>query len=64
MRALIVVLALFLAAPCAWSDTVATWQLGDGTLSTLSIRDDQHIRIDTNEKDTYMLLIDQKLTAV
>lgn len=64
MRALIVVLALFLSAPFAWSDTVATWQLGDGTLSTLSIRDDQHIRIDTNEKDTYMLLIDRKVYLV
>lgn len=64
MRSLIVILAMLFCASFAWSDTVSTWKLKDGNLSTISIRDDHHIRIDTNEKDTYMLLIDQKVYMV
>jgi hypothetical protein len=38
--------------------------MSDGAVSKLSIRDDQHVRIDTNEKDTYMLLTNQKVYMV
>ena len=63
MRALIVgTIALLFSANLAWADIAATWKLSDGAVSELSIRDDQHVRIDTNEKDTYMLLTNQKYT--
>lgn len=65
MRALImVIIALLFSANLACADIVATWILRDGALSKLSIRDDQHVRIDTNEKDTYMLLTNQKVYMV
>lgn len=62
MRALIVgTIALLFSANLAWADVVATWKMSDGAVSKLSIRDNQHVRIDTNEKDTYMLLTNQKV---
>lgn len=65
MRTLIVgTIALLFSANLAWADIVATWKMSDGAVSKLSIRDDQHVRIDTNEKDTYMLLTNQKVYMV
>ena len=65
MRALIMfIIALLFSANLAWADIVATWILSDGAVSKLSIRDNQHVRIDTNEKDTYMLLTNQKVYMV
>ena len=65
MRALIIfIVALLFSANLAWADIVATWILSDGAVSKLSIRDNQHVRIDTNEKDTYMLLTNQKVYMV
>lgn len=65
MRALIVgAIALLFSANLALADIVATWKMSDGAVSKLSIRDEQHVRIDTNEKDTYMLLTNQKVYMV
>ncbi|MFO7688400.1 MAG: hypothetical protein R6V60_20165 [Desulfobacterales bacterium] len=65
MRVIIIgIIALLFSATLAGADIVATWKLSDGGVSKLSMRDDQHVRIDTNEKDTYMLLTDQKVYLV
>jgi hypothetical protein len=65
MRAIILgMLTVLLSADLGSADIVATWQLSDGANTKLSIRDDQHVRIDTNEKDTYMLVKDQKIYMV
>ena len=65
MRAIILgMLAVLLTADLGSADIVATWKLNDGATTKLSIRDDQHVRIDTNEKDTYMLVKDQKVYMV
>lgn len=58
------VLTVLLFAHPGSADIVATWQLNDGATTVLSVRDDQHVRIDTNEKDTYMLVQDQKVYMV
>jgi hypothetical protein len=57
-------IAFSLSANLAWADIVSTWKLSDGAVSKLSVRDDRHVRIDTDEKDTYMLLSDQKVYMV
>jgi hypothetical protein len=60
MRTLIVgIIALLFSANLAWADIVATWTFSDGAVTKLRMRDDQHVRIDTNERDTYMLLTNQ-----
>ncbi len=65
MRAIILgMLIVLLTADFGSADIVATWKLSDGATTKLSIRDDQHVRIDTNEKDTYMLVKDQKVYMV
>jgi hypothetical protein len=65
MRTLIVgIIALLFSANLAWGVIVASWILCDGAVTKLSIHDDQHVRIDTNEKDTYMLLTNQKVYMV
>jgi hypothetical protein len=65
MRGLILsVFAVLLSANISSADIVATWRMNDGANTKLSIRDDQHVRIDTNEKDTYMLVKDLKVYMV
>jgi hypothetical protein len=58
------ILAVLLSANLSSADIVATWRMNDGANTKLSIRDDKHVRIDTNEKDTYMLVKDNKVYMV
>jgi hypothetical protein len=65
MREIILSLLVFLlSANLSSADIVATWQMKDGANTKLSVRDDKHVRIDTNEKDTYMLVKDKKVYMV
>ena len=58
------ILAVLLTANLSSADIVATWRMNDGANTKLSIHDDKHVRIDTNEKDTYMLVKDNKVYMV
>ena len=65
MRGIILSLfAVLLSANLSSADIVATWRMKDGANTKLSVRDDKHVRIDTNEKDTYMLVKDKKVYMV
>ena len=65
MREIILSLfAVLLSANLSSADIVATWRMKDGANTKLSVRDDKHVRIDTNEKDTYMLVKDKKVYMV
>lgn len=48
-------LVLFILTGTVWAkDMVATWKYSDGSIVTWSIRDDDHVRMDTNN-DSYTL---------
>ena len=65
MRGIILgIFAVLLSANLSSADIVATWRMKDGATTKLSVRDDKHVRIDTNEKDTYMLVKDKKVYMV
>lgn len=65
MRGIILgIFVVLFSANLSSADIVATWQMKDGANTKLSIRDDKHVRIDTNEKDTYMLVKDKKVYMV
>lgn len=57
-------MVVLLWSGAGWADIVATYETDDQSTGKLSIRDDRHIRIDTDEKDTYLLMIDQKVYMV
>ena len=65
MRGIILgIFTVLLSANLSSADIVATWRMKDGANTKLSFRDDNHVRIDTNEKDTYMLVKDKKVYMV
>lgn len=62
-KALAALLFVFLTASLAVADTVATYSYEDGTTIKISIRDSDHVRMDTSEK-SYMLVKGEKIYSV